>query len=150
MARAPKEKVSTKPAAVAVGKSYRNYNMRKQLENDPTTVYPFVFPGEGFTGESLQIRSQHSAIYREAEAKAQRQISSLILAAGGKPEAVDQGLVDDIRLRAFTKLVASWTFEEEMTEDALVEFLTDNPVAYDEINVLAAQDSLFFKKTENA
>ena len=98
----------------------------------------------GDTGYWLKIRSQHSAEYREAEQKAQRQISAMILAAGGEVDKVDPALIKDISLRAFTKLVAEWNFPDEMTEDNLVEFLTDNPIAYDEINTLAATDSLFF------
>lgn len=148
---APREpQVTTKVGTAAVVKSFRDFNMRKQLETNPTTHYPFVYPGAGDTGYWLKIRSQHSPEFREADLKAQRQISSMYLAAGGKPETVDQELVKDITLRAFTKLVAEWNFPDELTEDNLVEFLTDNPFAYDDINSLAAQDSLFFSKTANA
>ena len=152
MAKAPKTKGETTTAAgkAAVVKSFRDFNMRKQLEENPTTIYPFVYPGQGDTGYWLKIRSQHSPEYREADLKAQRQISAMYLAAVGKPETVDAELIKDITMRAFTKLIAEWNFPDEMTEDNLVEFLTDNPIAYDEINVLAAQDSLFFSKSANA
>lgn len=136
--------VTTTAGVNAVKKSFRDFNMRKRLEENPTTLYPFVYPGMGDTGYWLKIRSQHSAEYREAEQKAQRQISAMILAAGGEVDKVDPALIKDISLRAFTKLVAEWNFPDEMTEDNLVEFLTDNPIAYDEINTLAATDSLFF------
>ncbi len=134
--------VTTDKGANAVVKSFRDFNMRKQLEENPTILYPFVYPGMGDTGFWLKIRSQHSPEFREAEQKAKRQISSLLLAAG--KDDVDPELISDISLRAFTKLVADWNFPDELTEDNLVEFLTDNPVAYDEINNLAATDSLFF------
>ena len=146
---APKP-TTTEAGANAVVKSFRDFNMRKQLEENPTTLYPFVYPGKGDTGYWLRIRSQHSPEFREADLKAQRQISSMYQAAGGKVEDVDPELIKDITLRAFTKLVAAWNFPDEMTEDNLVEFLTDNPIAYDEINTLAAQDSLFFSKSANA
>lgn len=159
MARAPKTKTATAPrepetgnvvtteaGKQAVVKSFRDFNMKKDLENDPTVHYPFVYPGQGDTGYWLKIRSQYSSVYREADLKAQRQISSLIIAAGGKVEDVDAELMKDIRLRAFTKLIAEWNFPDEMTEDNLVEFLTTNELAYDEINNLAAQDSLFFSR----
>ena len=136
--------VTTEAGVEAVKKSFRNFNMRKRLEENPTTLYPFVYPGVGNTGFWLRIRSQHCPEYREAEQKAQRQISAMILAGGGDADKVDPELIKDISLRAFTKLVAEWNFPDEMTEDNLVEFLTDNPIAYDEINTLAAQDSLFF------
>ena len=146
MAKAPKTKgeTTTEAGANAVKKSFRDFNMRKRLEENPTTLYPFVYPGLGNTGFWLRIRSQHCPEYREAEQKAQRQISAMILAGGGDADKVDPELIKDISLRAFTKLVAEWNFPDEMTEDNLVEFLTDNPIAYDEINMLAAQDSLFF------
>lgn len=138
------KQVKTAPAKVAVAKSFREFNMRKRLEENPTTLYPFVYPGVGDTGFWLKIRSQHSPEYREADLKAQRQISAMIMANEGDVSKVDDELLKDIRLRAFTKLIAEWNFPDEMTEDNLVEFLTDNPIAYDEINNLAAQDSLFF------
>ena len=148
---APKPaEVTTEADANAVVKSFRDFNMRKQLAENPTTVYPFVYPGVGDTGYWLKIRSQHSSEFRDADLKAQRQISNMIIAAGGEPEKVDQELIKDITLRAFTKLIAEWNFPDEATEDNLVEFLTDNPIAYDEINTLAAQDSLFFSKSANA
>lgn len=136
--------VTTTAGVNAVKKSFRDFNMRKRLEENPTTLYPFVYPGMGDTGYWLKIRSQHSAEYREAEQKAQRQISAMVIAAGGEVDKVDPALIKDITMRAFTKLIAEWNFPDEMTEDNLVEFLTDNPIAYDEINKLAATDSLFF------
>lgn len=163
MARAPKNKPATAPrepetssvvnteaGKEAVVKSFRDFNMKKDLEKDPTVIYPFVYPGQGNTGYWLKIRSQYSKAYRDADLKAQRQISAMIIAAGGKVEEVDPELMADIRLRAFTKLIAEWNFPDEMTEDNLVEFLTTNEIAYDEINNLAAQDSLFFSKSANA
>lgn len=160
MARAPKSKPTTAPrepetsnvvtteaGKAAVVKSFRDFNMKKDLESDPTVNYPFVYPGVGDTGHWLKIRSQYSKAYRDADLKAQRQISSMIIAAGGKVEAVDPELMADIRLRAFTKLVAEWSFEDELNEDNLVEFFTNNEIAYDEVNQLAAQDSLFFSKS---
>lgn len=141
--------VSTTAGVKAVKKSFRDFNMRKQLESNPTTLYPFVYPGQGDTGHWLKIRSQHSPEFRDADLKAQRQISAMYLASGNNPENVDHEIIKDITLRAFTKLVAEWSFDEELTEDNIVEFLTDNPIAYDEINTLAAQDSLFFLRPAN-
>lgn len=159
MAREPKSKPTTAPrepetanvvtteaGKEAVAKSFRDFNMKKEMESDPTVHYPFVYPGLGDTGYWLKIRSQYSSAYRDADLKAQRQISSLILAQGGDVSKVDAELMKDIRLRAFTKLVKEWNFPDEMTEDNLVEFFTTNELAYDEVNNLAAQDSLFFSR----
>lgn len=136
--------VTTAPAKQAVVASFRDFNMKKRLEENPTTLYPFVYPGKGDTGYWLKIRSQHCEQYREADLKAQRQVSAMIMANGGDVTKVDDALLKDIRLRAFVTLIAEWNFPDEITEDNLVEFLTCNPIAYDEINNLAAQDSLFF------
>lgn len=160
MARAPKNKPTTAPREPEAGSvvtteagkdavisSFRDFNMKKEMEADPVVHYPFVYPGRGDTGFWLKIRSQYSKAYRDADLKAQRQISSMIIAQGGDVSKVDPELMADIRLRAFTKLVKEWNFPDEMTEDNLVEFFTNNEIAYDEVNNLAAQDSLFFSKS---
>lgn len=141
---AKKKEVTTQPAKEAVAKSFRDFNLKKKLEEEPLVHYPFLFPGVGDTGYWLKIRSQYCEQYRDADLKAQRQISSLIMANGGKVENVDKELMDDIRKRAFCKLVAEWNFEDELNEDNLMEFFDANPFVYDDINNLAAQDSLFF------
>lgn len=141
-----KPKTTTEAGKVAVVKSFRDFNLKKQLEADPTVHYPFVYPGKGDTGYWLKIRSQYSKEFREADLKAQRQISALIVANGNEIEKVDQELMDDIRKRAFCKLVAAWNFPDELNEDNLMEFMADNEFVYDDINNLAAQDSLFFSE----
>lgn len=139
--------VTTEAGKEAVVQSFRDFNMKKEMEADPVVHYPFVYPGRGDTGFWLKIRSQYSKAYRDADLKAQRQISSMIIAQGGDVSKVDPELMADIRLRAFTKLVKEWNFPDPMTEDNLVEFFTTNEIAYDEVNNLAAQDSLFFSKS---
>lgn len=141
-----KTKVTTEKGKVAVVKSFRDFNLKKKLEANPTVHYPFVFPGQGDTGYWLKIRSQYSKEYREADMKAQRQISALIVANGGDVGKVDPELMDDIRRRAFCKLVAEWNFPDELNDDNLLDFMRDNEFVYDDINNLAAQDSLFFSE----
>lgn len=135
---------SVAPAKVAVVQSFRDFSMKKKLEANPTVHYPFVFPGVGDTGYWLKIRSQYSKDYRDADMKAQRQISTLIVAAGGDVSKVDAEMMDDIRKRAFCKLVAEWNFPDELNDDNVMDFLVENEFVYDDINNLAAQDSLFF------
>lgn len=141
-----KPEITTEAGKVAVVQSFRDFNLKKKLEENPTVHYPFVFPGKGDTGYWLKIRSQYSKEFREADLKAQRQISALIVANGGKAEEIDQDLIDDIRKRAFCKLVAEWNFPDELNEDNLMDFMRDNEFVYDDINNLAAQDSLFFSE----
>lgn len=137
------KQVSTEVAKKTVSASFRDFNLKKKLENAPLLHYPLVFPGQGDTGHWLKIRNRHSEEFRQADLKAQRQISALVV-ANGSFEKIDKDMLDDINMRAFCKLVASWSFEEECNEDNLMEFFNNNPFAYDDINRLAAQDSLFF------
>lgn len=125
-----------------MGNSFRKYNLRKATENNTIPV-PFTYPGEKDTGEVLHLRSRHSDEYRNADMQAQRQISSLIAAAGSLEKA-DRELMEDIQMRAFCKLVAGWSFEEECNEENLMEFFEANPQAYDIVNTTCAQDTLFF------
>lgn len=129
-------------------RSFKDYNSRKDAEGS-LQKYPFIYPGEEDQGDYLMVRSQYCSEFREAQLKANRQIAALVQAAGG-PDKVDEELLTDIRYRAFATLVASWTFEEECNVDNVAEFLRNNDFVYDDINSLAAKDSLFFKKSANA
>lgn len=141
------EPVTTAPAKEALVKSYKDFNLKRDIAGK-TTTYPFIYPGVGDTGYSLQVRSMHCEEFRQAGAKAARQLSALQLAAAGGE--VDEELREDINLRAFCKLVDSWTFPDELNDDALIEFFADNPFVYDDINHLAATDSLFLSKPANS
>lgn len=128
-------------------KSFKNYNL-VAVADDKLQKVPFIFPGVGDTGEFLMIRSQHSSVYRDASLKAERQVGSLIAAAGSL-DAVDKDLMKDIQDRSFATLVESWSFEEECSIDNVVEFFHANPQTYDTVNTTAAKDTLFFVKQEN-
>lgn len=121
-------------------KSFKKYNLNDK--SGATQELAFTFPGEGPTGIVLHIRSQYSKEFREADSRATRQISSLTVSQNGAP--IDPELLDHIELGIFASLVAGWTFEEECTPENVIEFLAANPHTKDEINKLAARDSLFF------
>lgn len=123
--------------------SFKKLNTKRDFEG---TTYVMVvnYPGQGDTGETLTIRSRYSKEFREAEAKAMRQLSSMSMAAKGK--ALDADVMKDINDRSFATLVADWSFEEPCTIENVLEFLEANPQIFDEINSKAAQDSLFLKK----
>lgn len=131
-----------------MGKSYKNYNLKKDIEGR-TVKYDIEYPGVGATGESLQVRSMYSDEFRTADAKANRQISTMIQAVAGDMEKVDKDLMRQIQMESFATLVASWTFEEECTPENVADFLKDNPNVYDDVNRMAATDSLFFSKKES-
>lgn len=124
--------------------SFKQYNLKAATEGNLIKI-PFIYPGQTDTGEHLMVRSRHCQAYREADLQAQRQISSIIAAVGGL-DKVDQDLMEEIQLRAFCKLVDGWSFDEEMTEDNLMEFFATNPQMYDIVNVECAKDTLFFAK----
>lgn len=142
MAKAPRK---TQSAKESVSKSFRDYNLKRDVDGK-LQKYHFVYPGEGDTGQFLMVRSQHCKEYRDAELRATRQISALMQANGNDPSKVGEELLKDIRLRAFCKLIDSWSFEEELNDDNLLDFFAANEFAYEDINVLAAQDSLFLQK----
>ena len=100
----------------------------------------------GDTGETLTIRSRYSKEYREAEARAQRQVSTMVMARKGEP--LDEETIKQIEDIQFAALIADWSFDEELTVENITEFLTDNPQIRDDVNVKAAQDSLFLSKPE--
>lgn len=124
--------------------SYKNYNLKAQTEGNLIKL-PFIYPGQDDTGEYLMVRSRHCQAYREADMQAQRQMSSIIAAAGGVDKA-DQALMEEIQMRAFCKLVDSWSFEDDLTEENLLEFFETNPQMYDLVNTQCAKDTLFFAK----
>lgn len=144
MARAPRTKtdVTTEPAKAAVSKSYKDFKMASSLEDNFLKV-EFTFPGLGDTGHHLMIRSRYSKEYREAEARAARQIRALAVAKG-PTEELDPEVLKSIQDTAFAALVASWTFEEECNSVNIVDFFNENPHMYELVNVAAATDSNFF------
>ena len=125
--------------------SFKKYNTVRDFQ-DSTHVLKLVYPGIGDTGETLTIRSQYSKEFREAKAKATRQISTLTISRKGKDLEEDEiKLIEDTQ---FAALIADWSFEEECTVENIIEFLDANPQVYDLINTTAAQDTLFLKKVE--
>lgn len=124
--------------------SFKKFNLNDI--QDATHKVSFIFPGIGDTGETITIRSQYSNEFREAEAKFNRQVASMTIAGKGAP--LDEALLKEMNDRMFASLIAAWSFEEPVTEENIMEFIATNPQFKDELNRLAAQDSLFFKKEE--
>lgn len=146
MARTPrsvKKEVTTEEAKKAFSKSYKDYQMTSSLEGNFHKV-DFSFPGFEGTGHHLMIRSRYSKEYREAEARAARQIRALAVAKGPNEE-LDPELLKSIQDTAFAALVESWTFEEDCNSVNVVDFFNENPHMYELVNVEAATDSNFFK-----
>lgn len=125
--------------------SFKKYNLNSV--SGILHVMPFKFPGVKDTGETVSVRSLHSAEFREANAEAARQRS--VLRTGNDGDLDDQS-AQDIHDRAFAALVAEWTFDEECNVDNIVQFLRDNPHFRDEVNITVTDDSLFFKNAENS
>jgi hypothetical protein len=129
-----------------MGSSFKKYNTVRDFQ-DSTHVLKLVYPGIGDTGETLTIRSQYSKEFREAKARATRQITTMTIARKGKDLDDDEvKLIEDTQ---FASLIAGWSFEEECTVENIIEFLDANPQVYDLINTTAAQDTLFLKKVES-
>lgn len=120
--------------------SFKKYNTVRDFENATYTM-PIVYPGQGDTGETITIRSRYSKEYREAEAKAQRQLTTMTMALNG--EKADDATVQQIEDLQFSALIAGWSFDEELTFENITEFLHANPQIRDDINHKAARDSLF-------
>lgn len=146
--------VSTAPAKAAVSQSYKDFDTARDF-NDTLVPYKIIYPGMGETGHRLMVHSMHCDKFRKAELKAKRQVSSLFIADSAKKEGdptkgdLDE-LIEDIEMRAFAVLVESWTFDEPCTPENVAEFLIRNRFIYDDLNVLAAQSSLFLTGTENS
>lgn len=125
--------------------SFKKYNTVRDFEN-ATTVIKIEYPGIGDTGETITIRSRFSKVFRDAQAKAQRQIAAMAMANKGKELADD--VVKEIEDAQFAALISDWSFDEELTLENITEFLDANPQIYDKINSSAANDTLFLKKND--
>lgn len=141
--------VSTAPAKKAFSKSYKDFNAARDFDN-ALQRYKIIYPGLGDTGHHMMIRSIHSKSFREAQMKAQRQISAMVIANAGKEDPNMEELIEQIQMRAFAAVVASWSFDEECTQENVADFLSSNSFAYDDINILAGQDSLFLTESEQS
>lgn len=125
--------------------SFKKYNTVRDFQ-DTTYEMAVKYPGVGDTGETITIRSRYSKEFRDAQAKANRQIAQMTVALKGAE--LDAESIKSIEDNQFASLIAGWSFDEECTTENIIEFLTDNPQIYDEINTTAAQDTLFLKKVE--
>lgn len=126
--------------------SFKKYNTVRDFQ-DSTYKMPIKYPGIGETEDWLLIRSRYSKEFREAQAKATRQLTQLTVSLKGKE--VDAETVKLIEDSQFAALIADWSFDEELNVENITEFLDDNPQIYDQINTTAAQDTLFLKKSES-
>jgi hypothetical protein len=123
--------------------SFKKYNTVRDFEEAIIEI-PVIYPGIGDTGEIIKIRSRYSREFREASAKAERQISTMMVA--NKGEMPSEDVLQEIENAQFTALIAEWSFDEDLTAENVAEFMKANPQIRDEINRKAAQDSLFLNK----
>lgn len=92
------------------------------------------------SGHWLQVRGVDSDEFRQAEVEAKRRQRESI-AAGKQP--LDTHL-DEMRV-LIASLVAGWSFPEECTQAAVIEFFRQAPQVQEVVNQLAAKRELFFK-----
>jgi hypothetical protein len=92
------------------------------------------------SGQWLRVRGVDSDEFRQAEVETKRRQRESI-ASGKQP--LDTHL-EEMRI-LIASLVAGWSFPEECTQEAVVEFFRQAPQIQEVVNQLAAKRSLFFK-----
>lgn len=99
-------------------------------------------PGTGkLTDEYLVIRNRWCDEFQEAKAEAVQQ--AFIDAKG---ETVNSEAEINRKLSLVGSLIAGWSFDQECNKENVIALLKEAPQIVDQIDKVAAKDSLFFGK----
>ena len=104
---------------------------------------PLHFPDGSLSEHWLQIGGVDSDAFRAAELKAKRYAIDIaqIESEGEKAAAIRK-----TELECVASLILGWSFEEPLTIENVVKFLTEAPQIADMVNRLAAKRSEFYSK----
>lgn len=108
---------------------------------------PLFTPEGELTPHWIKIRGVDSDAFRIAELQAGR---SRVEAANLPTQAARDKAALEIRTKLLASLVIGWSFGEECTEQAVVNFLTEAPQIADAINAKAGQRTSFFRQGPNS
>lgn len=89
----------------------------------------------------LQVRGTDSDAFRLAETRAKRRVPDI----AANPETRDEAM-RELELGCIAALIADWSFDEKLTDDAAIKFLREAPQIADQVNEVAAQRARFFAK----
>ena len=95
------------------------------------------------TDEFLLIAGIDSDAFIASNAEAMR--GAMLLAEVEDGEVKDS-LIRMEKVKLVASLVKGWSFDEEATEEAVIQFFIDAPQVMDQVNQKAAQRSEFVKK----
>lgn len=104
---------------------------------------PLTLPEGGATEHWLRIRSIDSDAFRIAETEAKRRVLESALE---KDLVKREEMIHDEELKCIGSLVCGWSFEQELTDAGVFDFLKEAPQIADAVNRFAAMRGTFYRK----
>lgn len=108
---------------------------------------PLSLPDGTKTDDYLIVRGVDSDHFRDADAKAKREI---VQAAAIKDEAAKAARLREIQVDVLVALVAGWSLADEFTPGNVRALLSEAPQIADAVNTFAARRALFFGVGSNS
>jgi len=108
---------------------------------------PLALPDGTETDHWLRIRGIDSDAFKAARSESNRAAMDLAAVADTLPKAELESKMTDAKLRLLASLVMGWSFEQDFTEEAVLQFLREAPQIADQIDSLAARRRLFFAQS---
>lgn len=126
------------PAAVAMESFFTRQRANEGVE------LPLDLPDGTPTAHRIRIRGIDSDAFRTAKAESSRKLAEMTLAQ--EKAAFETSAIEAENRRLLASLVISWTFPMDCTPENVANLLAEAPQIAQQINNLAAQRGLFFKK----
>lgn len=121
--------------------SMERYKIRNQAQK-PTRVFLYDPATNERTEDWMDIRSSMSDEFIEARDEVMQEVQNIMEPNTEKRKA----LVNELQLKMKAALVAGWSFEEELTEENIVEFIREAPQVQQMIMTVADDSKRFFGK----
>lgn len=115
-----------------------------KMSNDGVKLFLHL-PDGTKTDEFLVVRGADSKIFRNHQARANREKVKLAKKQGQDPAQLARQHAD-IDRRLVATLISDWSFEAECTEENVAKFLADAPQVQTQIDIFAGDRTNFFKK----
>lgn len=104
---------------------------------------PLYYPDGSASEHFLVVKGVDSDDFRRAEAAAKRSALELAQIEDEQERAEH---IRNTELKCIASLVASWSFDQELTTDNVIDFLREAPQIADAVNRFAGRRADFFAK----
>lgn len=118
----------------------------RQTANEGVEL-PLYYPDGTKSEHWLKVRGVDSDQFRQAETIAKRKSMEIAQVEDIQERAE---MVREAELSCIASLIAGWSFDQELTQANIMNFLREAPQIADMVNRFAAQRTEFYRKKSNS